>query len=402
MNVAEQLVRRLDRAQQGVRPLAFLVGVWKKFGDDRGGSLAALMTFYGFLSLFPLLLLLVTILGFFGASEHSFVGRVENSAFSQFPVVGTKLSTNIHGLHDRSVLGLVVGILVVLWGSQGAIQTAQYAQAEVWNIPGVNRPSFGARLGRTASMTVLLGVFLLVSTLMAGLVTIGHHGGLAVFGAVVASLVVNVGLFVVAFRLLTPKQIPWNELLPGAFVGAAGWTILQYLGGVLVEHSLRNTSKEYGTFALVLGLLAFLYLAAQVTLYASELNVVRARHLWPRGLVQPPLTAADRKVLSSIALEGKRRPEQYVTAGFQADTGSGGRSSARRRDAVGWPGASDPECERRDPIGCGGRPGAARAGDWGPWAFTSSNWSRPQWRGRARTTSVKRRGRRASRSWWAH
>ena len=159
MNVAEHAVRRLDRAQQGVRPLAFLVGVWKKFGDDRGGSLAALMTFYGFLSLFPLLLLLVTILGFFGASEHSFVGRVENSAFSQFPVVGTKLSTNIHGLHDRSVLGLVVGILVVLWGSQGAIQTAQYAQAEVWNIPGVNRPSFGARLGRTACMTVLLGVF---------------------------------------------------------------------------------------------------------------------------------------------------------------------------------------------------------------------------------------------------
>ena len=63
MNVAERLVRRVDRAQQGVRPLAFAVGVFKKFGDDRGGSLAALLTFYGFLSLFPLLLLLVTILG---------------------------------------------------------------------------------------------------------------------------------------------------------------------------------------------------------------------------------------------------------------------------------------------------------------------------------------------------
>ena len=171
-------------------------------------------------------------------------------------------------------------------------------------------------------MTVVLGLFLLVSTVVAGLVTIGHHGGLAVFGAVVASLAVNIGLFVVAFRLLTPKQIPWSDLMPGAFIGAAGWTLLQYLGGVLVEHSLRNTSKEYGTFALVLGLMAFLYLAAQVTLYASEVNVVRARHLWPRGLVQPPLTAADKKVLSSIALEGQRRPEQYVTAGFQADGGA--------------------------------------------------------------------------------
>ena len=225
--------------------------------------------------MFPLLLLLVTILGFFGGGEHSLVRRVENSAFSQFPVVGTKLSTNIHGLQGRSILGLVVGIVVVLWGSQGAIQTAQYAQSEIWNIPGVNRPSFWARLGRTYAMIVVLGLFLLVSTVVAGLVTIGHHGALAVAGAVVTSLAVNIGLFVVAFRLLTPKQIPWGDMVPGAIIGAAGWTLLQYLGGVLVEHSLRNTSKEYGTFALVLGLIGFLYLAAQVTLYASEFNVVR-------------------------------------------------------------------------------------------------------------------------------
>jgi YihY family inner membrane protein len=324
MNVVEGLARRADKAQQGVRPVAFAVGVFKKFGDDRGGSLAALLTFYGFLSLFPLLLLLVTILGFFSGSEHSFVQRVEHSAFSQFPVVGTKLSTNIHGLQGRSVFGLVVGILFVLWGSQGALQTAQYAQAEIWNIPGVNRPNFWARLGRTGLMMLVLGLFLLVSTVLAGLVTIGHHGAWAVVGAVVVSLVVNVGLFVVAFRLLTPKQIPWSDMVPGAIVGAAGWTALQYVGGVLVEHSLRNTSKEYGTFALVLGLISFLFLAAQVTLYAAELNVVRARHLWPRGMVQPPLTTADKEVLSSIAMEGKRRPEQYVSTGFHAEQGTGG------------------------------------------------------------------------------
>jgi len=166
-------------------------------------------------------------------------------------------------------------------------------------------------------MMLVLGLFLLVSTVLAGLVTIGHHGAWAVVGAVVVSLVVNIGLFLVAFRLLTPKQIPWRDMLPGAIVGAVGWTVLQYVGGLLVEHSLRNTSKEYGTFALVLGLISFLFLAAQVTVYASELNVVRARHLWPRGMVQPPLTRADKKVLSSIALQGKRRPEQYVSTGFQ-------------------------------------------------------------------------------------
>src|SRR5271165_4740145 len=175
MKVIERLARGVDRTQQDVRPLAFVVGVLKKFGDDRGSSLAALLTFYGFLSLFPLLLLLVTVLGFLGSTDYSFVQRVEKSAFSQFPVVGTKLSTNIHGLQGRSVFGLVVGILFVLWGSQGALQTAQYAQAEIWNIPGVSRPNFWARLGRTGLMMLVLGLFLLASTVLAGVVTIGHH-----------------------------------------------------------------------------------------------------------------------------------------------------------------------------------------------------------------------------------
>ena len=166
-------------------------------------------------------------------------------------------------------------------------------------------------------MTATLGAFLLVSTLFAGLVTIGRSGEVVVVLAVCSSLIVNIALFAVAFRLLTPKQIAWQPaMVPGALIGGAGWTVLQYLGGVLVSHSLRNTSQEYGSFALVLGLIAFLFLAAQVCVYAAELNVVRARHLWPRSLVQPPLTAADKSVLSSLALEGKRRPEQSLDAGF--------------------------------------------------------------------------------------
>jgi YihY family inner membrane protein len=334
MNPIERTARRIDGAQQRHRPFAFIVGVIRKFGDDRGGALSALLAFYGFLSLFPLLLVMVTILGFFHPAEHSLLQRTESAAFSQFPIVGTKLSQNIHALHGRSTLGLVVGIAGVLWGSQGALQTAQYAQAEVWNVPGEARPNFWTRLGRTAAMTVLLGVFLLTSTVVAGVVTIGHHGLWALAGAFVVSLALNVCLFAVAFRVLTPRQIDWRDMLPGSVVGGAGWTLLQYLGGLLIEHSLRNTGKEYGTFALVLGLVGFLYLASEVTVYAAEVNVVKARHLWPRGVVQPPLTEADREVLSSIVLEGKRRPEQRVSTGFgdlEADRSS---NPVQRDDAV--------------------------------------------------------------------
>ena len=337
MNPVEQVARRIDRAQQRHRPSAFTVGVIRKFGDDRGGSLSALLAFYGFLSLFPLLLVMVTILGFFHPAEHSLLQRTESAAFSQFPIVGTKLSQNIHALHGRSTLGLVVGIAGVLWGSQGALQTAQYAQAEVWHVPGEARPNFWARLGRTAAMTALLGVFLLASTVVAGVVTIGHHGLAAVAGAFIVSLALNVCLFAVAFRVLTPRQIDRRDLIPGSVVGGVGWTLLQYLGGLLIEHSLRNTGKEYGTFALVLGLIGFLYLAAEITVYAAEVNVVHARHLWPRGVVQPPLTEADREVLSSIVLEGKRRPEQHVSTGFgdlEADRNS---DPTKRDEATAMP-----------------------------------------------------------------
>ncbi len=315
-NLVQRALRAGDRTQQRVRPLGFAVGVAKKFGDDRGAALSALLAFYGFLSLFPLLLLLVTVLGFLPAGSHTLVRRIEDSAFAQFPIVGTKLSHNIHGLHDRSVLGLVVGIVGLVWGSQGALQTAQHVQAEVWNIPGVNRPGFWPRLGRTLATTVTLGVALLASTVLAGVVTIGRPGVGAAVAAAASTLAVNAGLFLVAFRLLTPRQIRWGDMVPGALAGAGGWTSLQFLGGVLVEHALRNTSQEYGSFALVLGLVGFLYLAAQVTVYSAELNVVRARRLWPRAIVQPPLTTADKTVLSSLALESKRRPEQRVEAGF--------------------------------------------------------------------------------------
>lgn len=332
MNPLERVVRRVDGAQRRCAPLAFGFGVVKKFGDDRGGLLCAMLAFYGFLSIFPLLLLLVTVLGFLGGGPHSLAHRIEASAFSEFPLVGSKLSSNIHALHDRNVFGLVVGILVVLWGSQGALQTAQYAQAEVWHVPAAVRPNFWARLGRTALMTVVLGAFLVASTVLAGVVTIGDHGAWAGVGAAVLSLCLNVVLFGVAFRVLTPRQIAWSDLWPGAIAGGAGWTVLQYVGGLLVEHNLRNTSKVYGSFALVLGLIAFLYLSAELTVYAAEVNVVRARRLWPRSIVQPPLTPADREVLSSLALEGKRRPEQYVGVGFSdtAQDAGGDRVSLDR------------------------------------------------------------------------
>jgi len=318
MNPAERAIRRLDRAQQHFGPAGFVVAVVRKYGDDRGSSLAALLAFYGFVSLFPLLLLLVTLLAFFGRNDHAWIHHLENDVFSQFPKIGSQLSDNIHVLHRGSVPALILGLLVVLWGCQGAMQSAQFVQAEVWNIPGVVRPNYWVRLARTFLMIGTLGVFFVVSTVLAAVVTVGHQRVLVAVGSLVVTVLANVALFAVDFRILTPKLVAWSSLLPGAIAGGLGWTALQYVGGELVAHTLRNTSPVYGVFAIVLGLLAWIYLGAELTVYAAEINVVTARRLWPRSLVQPPLTRADERVLDAIVLQGKRRPEQRVATGYGA------------------------------------------------------------------------------------
>lgn len=324
MNPLQRTLRRVDRFQQDHRVAGFLFGVNKKYGDDRGGQLAALIAYYGFLSLFPLLLVLFTVLGMVAGSDPSIAKHIENSALSQFPVIGSggskhgpSLSSSISALHRNSAAGLAVGIVGLLWGSQGAAQIGQFAMAEVWNVPALARPSFLSRLARSGILMAVLGIFLVVSSALAAIGTWGHHGALLRAGGIVGSLVVNGLLYVTAFRVLTPKQIGTKELIPGALVGGVAWTVLQNLGTALVEHQLRNSSQVYGTFAVVLGLIAWIYLGANVTMYAAELNVVWSRRLWPRSMVQPPLTDADERVFAAIAEQGRRRPEQTVSVSFE-------------------------------------------------------------------------------------
>lgn len=318
MNRIEAAARRADRIQQRSLPIGLVVAVVRKFGDDRGGQLAAQLTYYGLLSIFPLLLLLVTVLGMVAGSNPAWAHRVESSALAQFPVVGAQLGGNIHALHRRGAVGIAVGVAGLVWGSQGAAQSAQFAMAEVWNIPNIARPGYWARLGRSLATTGAVGIFLVVSTVVAGRASFAG-GGMLVVGAVAVSLAVNTALFATAYRILTPTEVPWRRLVPGAMVGGVGWTVLQFVGGALVDHTLRNASQVYGFFAVVLGLVAWLYLGAQLFVYAAEVNVVLARRLWPRSMVQPPLTTADREVLRSLALEEQRRPEQSLEVRFGAE-----------------------------------------------------------------------------------
>ena len=318
MNPFEKLARRADSYQQRHKTTSFIFAVIKKFGDDSAGSLSALLAYYGLLSIFPLLLVLTTLLALFFSNDAALQNRFLNSALSQFPIVGSQLDGphGISSLRAGSPIGLVVGLLGLIWGSMGVTQAAQRAMAEVWNVPGVTRPGFMPKLGRSLESLGILGLDVVLSTALSAFVT---SGGKAIWSqvlAVFADLVINIVLFVLGFRVLTPKSIPTRFLIPGAVLAAVGWSILQYGGTWLVGHQLRHASQLYGYFASVLGLISFLFLAAEITLYAAEFNVVRERRLYPRSIVQPPLTQADEAVLRALALQGERRPEERVRVHF--------------------------------------------------------------------------------------
>ena len=313
------VVRALDRVdawQQRHRASAFVVGVVKKYGDDRGGQLAALITYYGFLAMFPLLLLFVTVLGYVAHGDPGLRRDLLDTALADFPVVGQELRRNVGALGGNG-LALVVGLLALVWGSLGVAQVAQHVMAQVWNVPGAERPGFGPRLLRSALVLAVLALAVVGTAALTTVATLVPGGSAVPILSTVLVVALNVALYWLAFRVLTPKAIATRDLLPGAVLGGVAWTALQILGSWLVARQLRHTSELYGTFGVVLGLLFFLYLASQIVVYSAEVNVVRARHLVPRSLSPPPLTEADEAVLTDVVQAEQRRPEQDVAVTFE-------------------------------------------------------------------------------------
>jgi len=299
-----------------------------KFFDDQGGYLAALITYYGFLSLFPLLLLLVTVLGYLLHGNPGLQHQILHSALSQFPIIGDQLGGDVHAAHG-SVLAIVIGVLGSLYGGIGVVQAAQNAMNVVWAVPKNTRPNpIKGRL-RSLLMLAVLGVGLLLTTALSGLTTGAHayvSGPVASTGirlvTLILAVLLNVGLFVAAFRLLTARDVTTRQVLPGAVVAAVGWQVLQAVGTYLVGSKLRGASSSYGVFGIVLGLLAFIYLAAILVVFCAEANTVAAQRLWPRSLLTPfpddvQLTGPDQRAYSSYAAAQRSKGFQQILTKFR-------------------------------------------------------------------------------------
>jgi membrane protein len=274
-------LRGFDRFQREHRCLAAPIGVFKKFGEDEGGSMVSLIAYRAFFSLFPLLLLLTTILGYVLADDPSLRERAIESTLSQFPVIGTQLKGG--GLTGSGV-ALAVGIVGSLLAGLGVVLETERCFDRVWGVADDDRHGFlGSRL-RAIGLLVLLGGLAVISTVVSGLVAGGSDLLGPVWGILIAT-VLNLLVFGAVFRLLTSSEVDSRALVPGIAIATIGWELLQLLGGWYVSHEVRNATPVYGTFALVIGLLAWIHLGAFFTVLGAEANVVRARRLWPRSLL---------------------------------------------------------------------------------------------------------------------
>jgi len=340
--VSGRVVSSLDGFQRRHRWAGFPLAVAYKFVDDQGGYLAALITYYGFLSLFPLLLLLVTVLGFVLHGDPHLQAKLLNSALAQFPVIGSQLRENVHA-RSGSGLALVVGIVTTLYGCLGAAQATQNALNRAWAVPRNVRPNpIKSRL-RSLLLVGVLGLGVLVTTGLSGLTTGAGAfgatvaGGLRV-GAIVLAVLANIALFMLAFRVLTAPEVPTRHLRLGAVVAGIGWEIGQLAGTYFVTHALKGTREAYGVFGLVLGLIAWIYLLALITVLSAEINVVAQRHLWPRALLTPftddvQLTSADKRSYTAYAESERHKGFETVDVDFeaprQASRRDGGEASPR-------------------------------------------------------------------------
>jgi|SRR5581483_6672070 len=309
------LLQRVDRFQQGHRIAGFLFATNKKYSDDQGGYLAAIIAYYGFFSLFPLLLVFTTILGYVLHGHPKAEHAVVNSALGQFPVIGPQLA---HGHLTGNAIALVVGSLGALWAGMGVFLAAQNAMNSLWGVPFRTRPNFLSQRLRALGLLALLGGGALTTSVLSGLGTFGAKYGLAwKIGSILLATALNFPLFWGAFRFLTSNDVPWSCLRGGAIAAAVAYQALQALGGYYIGHVVKSASNTYGTFALVIGLLTWIYLSAHILLLAAEGNVVATRHLYPRALLGgTPLTDADRRALRQRATVEERRPDEQIEVGF--------------------------------------------------------------------------------------
>lgn len=318
-NLFERAADRLDAFQQRHPAFGFPVAVLKKYGDDEAGHQSALLTYYGFLSLFPLLLVATSVIDLVTQHDLEMRARLLGDIKGYFPIIGDQLQANVHD--TRTGVALIFGLLVAFYGTRGIANAVRTVLDHAWEIPKARRSNFATGAAKSFLLLLGAGLGLLFTATLASYAT-GVLGHSIIFKAV--PLIINAGLlyliFMFAFTIGPSRRRPRSDIRVGAIAATLGLLILQIVGGYLITHQLHNLRGLYGQFALVLAVMFWLYLQAQVLTYAIEVNVVQTLKLWPRSLTGKPLTEADQKAYRLYAERQAYRPKSEETIAVTFET----------------------------------------------------------------------------------
>lgn len=324
MKKVKRLAVRLDEWQQHQRFAAPTYGVVKKYSEDNANLHVVALGWYGFLAIFPLLLAVITIFGFIGIKS---LGSTIVDTLHRFPVVGADFNPEAANHLHGSVIGLIVGLVGLLYGAQGVTQQAQAAMIAVWNLEPEAKPGFLPRLGRSFAGLAIIALTFLISAGASTYATASGEAPYIRFPVIAGLLVLNFGFYLAGFRVLTPGPVATADLVPGAMLGSIFFTLLTTVGTGLVNHQLRNASGTYGNFGSVIGLVTFLLLLARFSIYAAELNPVLARKVYPRSFLPEGFAGTTAESESEDGI-GEAAGGRHRGVGRAEQPGAGGADTA--------------------------------------------------------------------------
>lgn len=292
---------RVIEARRRHRSVDIGVETLEGFREHRTGRNAALLSHYGFLSVFPLILVLTTILGYILQNDASMRQRIVDSTLANLPIVGQQIASDPSAL-DGSILVLVFGLLAALWSGTKAFVGLQNSLNDIAEIPLDDRPNLAVTRLRALIGIGIIGGGQVGAAIVAGLTAMAGIPGVSVVLLLIATFALNSMLLLLSYHWLCAKDQEWRNLTPGAFVGGLLYTGLQLFGVTVVGRSITKATPAYGTFASVIGLIAWLTLHAFICLICAELN--RSLMLYrdgamPRAL--PSTTAAGPATASGHA-----------------------------------------------------------------------------------------------------
>jgi membrane protein len=272
--VLDGLKRRWHALEDRYTVVRVIAAVQARFGEVNGGYLASAVTLSGFLSIFPLMLVAVAVLGFFSTGHPDVTGNVLDAlAIPRGTDAARTIAETIHTAEKSRKAASIVGIAGLLWSGLGLVAALQYAYNSVWQVTsrGIKDKGFG--------LVWLAGAGLMFAASFALTAAVQFLPGFLAPLEILLALALGIGMFLWTSKILPNRDIGWRPLLPGAILGAVGFEVLKVVGGIYVPKAVASSSALYGTLGIVFAILAWLFFFGRLVVYTATLNVV----VWERA-----------------------------------------------------------------------------------------------------------------------